>query len=405
MRWYFDFISPFAYLQSTRLEQLSAIEPVQCEPVLFAGLLNHWGSKGPAELPPKRQWTFEHVAWIAHRDNIPLVMPSHHPFNPLPLLRLAGCLNHEMAKVQRIFRWVWVEGHTPDDQSALADLCAEFGLTATDLNDPAIKSAVRQRTDAAIANGIFGVPTIEFQDQLFWGDDATDMMLAKARANGDESIYPAEAISAASKMPEGTARRVDKLVLTANPISPSNTHSIKPKIPFLPLDLTEPAELVAAVRKRRGGALIELDRMLLYSPPLTAGWNQFLGAVRTQLSLEPKLGELVICAVAMLNCAQFEFGQHAPLYIAAGGTKEQTDALADPEKALTSGDLFAPAERAALQLCIEMTRHIKVSDATFKNCLEYLPNQAVVELVATIAAYNMVSRFLVALNVHAQSEH
>ena len=239
------------------------------------------------------------------------------------------------------------------------------------------------------------MPTIRYQERNFWGDDATEMMLACAHANGDEAIYPAKAIAASAALPQGISRKA------AAP-APAAAHSLEPRLPYKPLDLAEPAELVAAVRKRRGGDLIELDRMLLYSPALTEGWNYYLNAVRTRLSLAPKLGEMVICTVAVLNRADFEFGQHAPLFVAAGGTAAQTDALADPHRAASSTDLFTAAECAALQLCIEMTTQVQVSEATFARCREQIEPQALVELVGTIAAYNMVSRFLVALNIHAQ---
>ena len=88
VRWYFDYISPYAYLQSavlSRFERYARIEP---RPVLFAGLLNHFGQKGPAEIPAKKAQTFREVVWLAHQHQIPLKLPHAHPFNPLPLLRL-----------------------------------------------------------------------------------------------------------------------------------------------------------------------------------------------------------------------------------------------------------------------------------------------------------------------------
>ncbi|MFZ9525894.1 MAG: carboxymuconolactone decarboxylase family protein, partial [Burkholderiaceae bacterium] len=91
-----------------------------------------------------------------------------------------------------------------------------------------------------------------------------------------------------------------------------------PHIPYLPEDLKEPADVVDAIRKRRGGELLHLDRMLLHSPAFARGWNVFLGAVRTELSLSPKLRELSMCTVAVLNGAEYEFVQHAPLFIKAG---------------------------------------------------------------------------------------
>ncbi|NDG34688.1 MAG: carboxymuconolactone decarboxylase family protein, partial [Betaproteobacteria bacterium] len=88
------------------------------------------------------------------------------------------------------------------------------------------------------------------------------------------------------------------------------------------------------MRKRRGGDLLHLDRMLLHSPPFAQGWNLFLGAVRNDLSLSPKLRELAMCAVAVLNRADYEFVQHAPLYLQAGATQDQVQALRDPIAAI-----------------------------------------------------------------------
>jgi alkylhydroperoxidase family enzyme len=173
-----------------------------------------------------------------------------------------------------------------------------------------------------------------------------------------------------------------------------------PRVPFVAEDIAEPKEIVDAVRKRRGGKLLALDRLLLHSPPLTAGWNAYLGAVRTQLSLAARPRELAICAVASLNGAQYEYVAHVPHLLQAGGTQAQADALRDVAGA-ANASLFDENERAVLQLTLEMTRDVAVSDATFARARKALGGtQQVVELVATIAAYNMVSRFLVALDLH-----
>jgi alkylhydroperoxidase family enzyme len=173
-----------------------------------------------------------------------------------------------------------------------------------------------------------------------------------------------------------------------------------PRIPYVPEDIAEPREIVDAVRKRRGGTLLSLDRLLLHSPPLAAGWNAYLGAVRTQLSLPAKPRELAICAVAAFNGAEFEFAHHAPLLLKAGGTQAQADALRDLARAAANESLFDADERAVLQLTLEMTRDVAVEKATFARASAAVGDpQKTVELIATIAAYNMVSRFLVALDL------
>ncbi len=178
-----------------------------------------------------------------------------------------------------------------------------------------------------------------------------------------------------------------------------------PRIPYQPTDLAEPAELVAAIRARRGGRLINLDRMLLHSPPLASGWNAFLKAVRTELTLDARLRELAICAVAALNGAEYEFEHHAPEFLRAGGTDAQVKALREPERALQETALFDSASRAVLGLTIESTRRVAVSDADFAAARAALGERGVVELVGVIAAYNMVSRFLVALGITAEEPH
>lgn len=178
-----------------------------------------------------------------------------------------------------------------------------------------------------------------------------------------------------------------------------------PRIAYQPQSLAEPAQLVAAIRARRGGKLINLDRMLLYSPPLAAGWNNYLKAVRTELSLDARLRELAILAVATLNGADYEFHQHAPVYLAAGGTAVEVAALAQPEQALLQQSLFDDASRAVLRLTIEMTRSVTVDDSTFDAVHAALGDRPTVELVGVIATYNMVSRFLVALGITPDGEH
>ncbi len=174
------------------------------------------------------------------------------------------------------------------------------------------------------------------------------------------------------------------------------------RIPYAPIDLAEPAELVAAIRKRRGGKLLNLDRMLLRSPGLAGGWNTFLGAVRTGLTLDPKLREIGMCVVAVLNGAEYEFIQHAPVFIRAGGSQAQVDAMRDPDAAMRDAELFSASERAAIALTVEMTRNVKVSDATFAAVRAQLSEQETVELVGVVATYNMVSRFLVALGIEPE---
>jgi len=176
-------------------------------------------------------------------------------------------------------------------------------------------------------------------------------------------------------------------------------------IPYLPDDKAGPADLVSAIRARRpGGKLLNLDRMLLHSPSFAKGWNAMFAAIRKELALPAKLREIPIMAIAVLNKAEYEWVQHEPEFRAAGGTSDQLAALRNPEAAGKDEKLFSDVERAALALTIEMTSKVAVQDATLKRVRALLPDQQVVELIGTIAGYNMVSRFLLATGVDAEGE-
>ena len=175
--WYFDFISPFSYLQSERLHTLPANLSVRLRPVLFAALLSAHGHKGPAEIAAKRTFTYRFVVWQAKSLGIPLKFPPEHPFNPLPLLRLAVACEGSRDAVQRIFRFVWRDGRLPDLPIEWAELTHDLGVddALSRIADPEVKDALRRNTDEAIARGVFGVPTLAIGNELFWGVDATAM--------------------------------------------------------------------------------------------------------------------------------------------------------------------------------------------------------------------------------------
>jgi 2-hydroxychromene-2-carboxylate isomerase len=176
---WFDPISPFAYLAFEHLPQ--ALEgcsyAVTYRPVLFAGLLAHWGQKGPAEIEPKRAWTFRHVAWWAHAHGIAIDTPAVHPFNPLPLLRLAVACGPNRRVVEAVMRHVWIGAADAVDPARVAALARALAPP----RDPAsagVKSELHAATAEAIARGVFGVPTFELDGYLFWGVDALPMLRA-----------------------------------------------------------------------------------------------------------------------------------------------------------------------------------------------------------------------------------
>jgi 2-hydroxychromene-2-carboxylate isomerase len=174
---HFDVISPFAYLAFERLPQVleGCSFEVVYRPVLFAGLLQHFGNVGPAEIEPKRAWTYRHCSWLAAQHGIPLQTPAAHPFNPLPLLRLAVACGQNRRVVEALFRHVWVGGQDASDPARLATL-TEALAPARDPAADDVKAELRANTDAAIAAGIFGVPTFEMGGRHFWGVDALPML-------------------------------------------------------------------------------------------------------------------------------------------------------------------------------------------------------------------------------------
>lgn len=176
-----------------------------------------------------------------------------------------------------------------------------------------------------------------------------------------------------------------------------------PVVPYKPAETSEPRDLVTAIRSRRGGTLLNLDRMLLHSPAFAAGWNQFLGTVRNDLEIPAKLRELSICTVAILNQASYEFIQHSPEFLKAGGTEQQLIALQQLEGAKIQSAHFDTTEQAVIELSIEMTQSIQVNQKTMDTAREMLANnQHLVELIGVIATYNMVSRYLVALGIEPE---
>lgn len=180
-----------------------------------------------------------------------------------------------------------------------------------------------------------------------------------------------------------------------------------PAIPYITdIDISAervPADLVAAIRGRRAnGNLLNLDRMLLHSPPIARGWNTFLGAIRKDLDLSPLLRELAICAVAKFNRADYEWLQHAPEFLVAGGTQPQLDAMQDIESAAGNVAMFSSLERLVIKLTKEMSLTIEVDPATMIELRAQLPDREVAEIVGVIASYNMVSRYLVALGIEPE---
>ena len=175
---WFDPISPYAWLAFDALpDALQGLSvQVNYRPLLFAGLLAHWGQKGPAEIEPKRAWTYRDVLWRAHQQGLPLDLPLQHPFNPLPLLRLAvACApaggTPSRYVVETLFRHVWEGGADACDDGRLAALQQAL-RPARDPLSAEVKQELRVNTERAVALGLFGVPTVVVDGKSFWGADA-----------------------------------------------------------------------------------------------------------------------------------------------------------------------------------------------------------------------------------------
>ncbi|MCY4406488.1 MAG: 2-hydroxychromene-2-carboxylate isomerase [Rhodospirillaceae bacterium] len=177
--WYFDFLSPFSYLQLAQFDRLPPDLEVTYRPVLFAGLLAHWEHKGPAEIPAKRVQTYRWCHWYAARHGIPFRMPPAHPFNPLRPLRLAVARGAEPALIRVLFDAIWAEGRDPSQDEEWRALTGGLGIADADemIAKPEVKEALRRGTEEAAEHGVFGIPTFVIGDEVFWGLDTTDLVL------------------------------------------------------------------------------------------------------------------------------------------------------------------------------------------------------------------------------------
>ena len=203
--WYFDFISPYSYLQFEAFPEL--MQTAELRPVLFAGLLKHWGGKGPAEIPAKRLQTYRFTYWQAGQHGITMIYPPAHPFNSIHVLRLALALDCRYEAIRTIFEFIWREGRSVADE--WPTLIERLGLanTAADamIADPRVKDAPAANGREAIDRGVYGVPTFAAGKELFWGLDATDMLLDYL---ADPSVFDEPEMRRIANLPIGAARKL-----------------------------------------------------------------------------------------------------------------------------------------------------------------------------------------------------
>lgn len=203
--WYFDPISPYVYLQLPDLERLPPGIRVRPVPVLLAGLLKHWGTKGPAEVPAKRIHTYRQCAWLAQSRKLAFRMPPRHPFNPLAALRLLCALGPSIEQARIASRFVFERGGDPSTPEGLRELGKELGVPEPETlaSDPSVKDKLRHNTDEALGHGVWGVPTFLVGEALFWGTDSFPMMLDYLR---DPGVFETPEMKRLVTLPVGASR-------------------------------------------------------------------------------------------------------------------------------------------------------------------------------------------------------
>lgn len=204
--WYFDVVSPFAYLALPAVLGVARRHPVLFRPIVFAAVLTHWGQLGPAEIPPKRTHAYRFCQFLAGRAGLPLRFPPRHPFRSLEALRLITALDGDPDAVQAVFDFIWAEGRDPGEPNEFEALCARLGVADYDalIAERDAKARLRAWTDAAIAAGVFGVPTLAVGDALFWGADA--MPMAEA-ALDDPGLLTRGEMARVANLPAGVQRK------------------------------------------------------------------------------------------------------------------------------------------------------------------------------------------------------
>jgi 2-hydroxychromene-2-carboxylate isomerase len=184
---YFDPVSPYAWLASKALARIEAAgAQLVFQPVLFAALLNAHGNSGPAEIPAKRAYIFRDVMREAARAGLAFKGPPGHPFNPLQALRMCLALTRQDERRRfalAVMSACWEQGEDVSDGALLLKIAAGCGLSGPTIQaaaaQPGTKMQLAGDTERAIADGVFGVPTFRYHGELFWGADRIDALLAR----------------------------------------------------------------------------------------------------------------------------------------------------------------------------------------------------------------------------------
>ena len=183
IHFYFDFISPYAYFAWRKLPALAKKynREIEAHPVVFGKLLDKWGQLGPAEIPPKRNWLNEYCFRYAALNGFKYNPPKKHPFNPLAALRMSlkeVSGDDQLRVIDSIFEEGWSHGADLGDLSTLTSLLTRQSIDGETLSKKVSESEIKEllidETTYAIEKGVFGVPTIIIDDNLFWGNDQMD---------------------------------------------------------------------------------------------------------------------------------------------------------------------------------------------------------------------------------------
>ena len=209
---YFDYISPYSYLAWRKIkficEDFNLV--LKAEPILFGAVLSHWKTLGPAEIAPKREFVMKDILRSAHRDNMIVQFPPAHPFNPLLPLR-ATCAMQEHPEYHRfithLYSACWQEGNDITNPEIIDRISRVYKVEdiLERANSPEIKQMLKEKTDKALENNIFGVPSFRIGDELFWGNDRIDFLINYL--NGDDPVDP-DYIEKLKQLPIGITRNI-----------------------------------------------------------------------------------------------------------------------------------------------------------------------------------------------------
>lgn len=213
MEFLFDYISSYAYIAWTQIHGLAKRFGLQVDPIpiLFAGLLNSTGQKGPAEVPSERAYIIKDLLRTSHALDIPFAIPPSHPFNPLAALRVTCAVSDLKQKCKltdHLFQAVWGQGLDISDPDVLISQINQAGFEVEPLlaqsRSEEVKSRLKNNTDRALVQGVFGVPTIFVKGEMFWGYESFQNL--ERFLAGKDHVDPALAEKWANIKPSATRR-------------------------------------------------------------------------------------------------------------------------------------------------------------------------------------------------------